>query len=619
MKDLWRSNPGRGGDVERVRDATDLVRLVGETVALRPKGREYVGLCPFHDDHTPSMYVVPAKQIFHCFVCGAGGDAFAYVQKFHKMEFREALRFLAERAGITLTERTPRGESEPGGVEASRADLLRACEFAAEFFRGILAHPEHGRIAREVVARRGIAPAVASQFLLGASPDRWDGLLRTLQAKGLDAGAFVAAGLVKNREESSGAYDVLRNRLIFPIQDQIGRVIAFGGRRLNDEEEPKYLNSPETRLFNKSATLYALHHAAKGIQSTRTAVITEGYTDVIACHQAGVTNAVATLGTALTREHARVLRRMCDRAVLLFDGDEAGQRAADRAVEVFFAEPLDVGIVTLSRYTDAKDPDELLKRPEGREVFARAVAGAVDLLEYRFGRLRSRLAGAGMAATAKAIEDEVAWLSEQGLREVHPVRQRLIVRRLAGLAGVDEGLILRVLPAGRRAAPAPTGRDAVTGEDELLILHGRPLATIDHLLGCVLCDGTLRGALPPEDASLLAPGGYRSRLLAGVAQVVEDLAGSGIKPDLASVLAAVEDAGVKQAAVSLASRIDMETDRDPERLRAFWTDCLRRARQDRAAGVASAGDVTEALRAIEIKRRMQTSHGADRRVLPRPT
>jgi DNA primase len=238
----------------------------------------------------------------------------------------------------------------------------------------------------------------------------------------------------------------------FPIQDQTGRVIAFGGRKINEEDEPKYLNSPETRLFDKSKTLYGLNHASRTIQLEKTAIITEGYTDVIACHQGGFTNAVATLGTALTREHATVLRRLCDTIVLLFDGDEAGQRAADRAVEVFFAESIDVKICTLKAYTDAKDPDELLKREDGAEVFRKALAGATDLLDYRFARLRARLAGTGLSALAKGIDEEVARYADLGLRDVPPVRQALIVRRLAQLTGVDESAIRRSIPAGRSAA-----------------------------------------------------------------------------------------------------------------------------------------------------------------------
>ena len=290
--------------------------------------------------------------------------------------------------------------------------------------------------------------------------------------------------------------------------------------------------APTTRLFNKSKTLYALNHAARAIQAENTAIITEGYTDVIACHQAGFCNAVATLGTALTRDHASMLRRLCDRVVLLFDGDEAGQRAADRAIEVFFAENLDVAICALNKYTDAKDPDELLNRPGGGEVFKTALAGATDLLEYRYSRLRERLEGAGMAALARGLEEELARLVELGLKDVPPLRQKLIVKRLALVAGLDEATILKSIPAGRRPRVAPTGPDAAEGasgapiasdESQIPPLHTINLSAAEHMLGCILCDGSLLATLSEHERDFIGPAAYRWPLLSLVAQTVHDL------------------------------------------------------------------------------------------------
>lgn len=615
MPELWR---GAGPDREkdRVREASDIVRVVGEHVALRAKGREFVGLCPFHDDHSPSMNVVPSKQIFHCFVCGSGGDVFTFVQKFHRMDFREAIEYLAQRSGIELSPRRGAGPEAGAADGVSRASLYGAGAFAQEFFRSILRHAEHGRAGRELVARRGIAPEMVERFQIGCAPDRWDGLLLTLRAKGQDERAFVEAGLVKRRETGDGFYDGLRNRLIFPIHDGTGRVVAFGGRRINDEDEPKYLNSPESRIFNKSATLYGLHLAARAIQSEGFALVTEGYTDAIACHQAGFTNAVATLGTALTREHARVLRRMCDTVVLLFDGDEAGQRAADRAMEVLFAEPIDVRIATLDRHTDAKDPDELLKRSGGGEVFRRVLDGASELLELRFTRLKESVRGAGLSALSRVIDEQVARMVELGLRDLPPVRQRLIVKRLAQVAGVDEATIARSVPAGRgrrvagadAAGPGPGDGEQEPGR----LLSSGALKASEHLLGCILCDGSLWAALG-ERRDFVAAGEYRSPVVARIAHVVEQIAGGGESPDLAGVLRACDEAPVQSAAVALASRIDRETDRSPERLHDHWRACLARAELDRAGREAS-GDLGAA---IELKRRAH-AFGGDRRVLPRP-
>ncbi len=645
----------KNDDVDRVREASDIVRVVGEHVALKAKGREYVGLCPFHDDHKPSMNVVPSKGIFHCFVCGSGGDVFSFVQKFHKMEFREALEYLAEKANVKLTPWKPSGLSAGGGEEdatsavdtrVSRTDLLNANAFASEFFKLVLGHATHGAAARAVLSRRGISPEMVAQFGLGASPDDWEGLVKTIRKKGIDERIFVEAGLIKQREGGGGCYDALRNRLIFPIQDQIGRVIAFGGRKIREEDEPKYLNSPETRLFNKSATLYGLNHAARAIQQKHTAIITEGYTDTIACHQAGVSNAVATLGTALTREHAVVLRRLCDRVVLLFDGDEAGQRAADRAVPIFFAEPLDVRICALDRFTTAKDPDELLKQEDGREVFEKALAASVDLLEYRFARLRARLAGAGVTALSRAIDEEIAQYVEWGLGEVAPVRQTLIVKQLAALAGVDEDTVRRAVPRGRggarRLPQAGSAMEAKPTEVEPSLMITAPgdtlertlarvrslgLSASEHLLGCVLVDGELWSALPHDHGhELIAPRAYGLALMSRLAEVVDEIAMGGDSPGLSHVLDVVEDLDVKALATALHQRVEHETEASRERLRRHFNECVRQAARDIAMNASNLGTANdgqtseerELLAMIEVQRRAHAELGADRRKMPRP-
>jgi DNA primase len=461
-------------DKERVLAATDIVRLIGEQVSLRKKGREFVGLCPFHDDHSPSMYVVPHKQIYKCFSCGAAGDPIRFVMDHHKLSFREALEYLADRAGITLTPFKPRSVAPNGddprsdaplAARATKEELANANATAQAFFRAIYDHSEHGSSARAIADKRALTTETIARFGIGATPDKWDGLVLTLEKRGLPVDAFVAAGLLKRRESGAGVYDAFRNRLMFPIHDQLGRVVAFGGRRLNDADEPKYINSPETTLFNKSATLYALNLAADSIKRSGVAIVTEGYMDAIACHQAGVTNVVATLGTALTPIGARVLQRLCSKIVLFFDGDEAGQKAADRAIEVFFGAGLDVRIATLSAVrerglTSAKDPDELLKQQgegdrAGRAVFDQVIAQAQDALAYRFARLSSRTRSLGLSAKATAVQEEVERLAELGLKEIVPIRQQMIVRQIARIAGVDEATIWTAVRASRAMRPAP--------------------------------------------------------------------------------------------------------------------------------------------------------------------
>jgi DNA primase len=447
------SAPGGQTDVDRVHEAIDLVALIGEHISLRPKGREHVGLCPFHDDQTPSLTVVTHKgnAFYKCHACGAAGDAFSFVMNYHKMDFPAALQHLAERSGVTLTSRRSAAAPSKG---SGRDDLRQAHAEAAAFFRKTLSDASAGRAARAFLTERRIDPEMVEAFGIGVAPDAWEGLGRAVRRKQRAIEPYVAAGLVRQRPSEQGWYDVFRNRLIFPICDELGRPIAFGARQLDPEDDPKYLNSSEHALFRKSSTLYGLHLARQAIIKARTAIITEGYTDVIACHQAGLRNVVATLGTALTHEHAQRLKRLCDTAVLVFDGDEAGRRAADRALEVFFAEPVDVQICVLP---DGLDPEELLRQPEGADRLRTAIDGAQDVLAYRVQRLHRQLDEVtSLSGRQTRLEAFLAELEGLGFSTMQGVRKRLILSQLADLLGVSIHDIERSLPRGqRRAAPAP--------------------------------------------------------------------------------------------------------------------------------------------------------------------
>lgn len=490
----------------RVRDASDIVQIVGDHLTLKAKGREYVGLCPFHDDHNPSMAVVPSKQIFHCFVCGAGGDVFTFVQRYLGVSFPDALKHLADRAGIELVQTDSRKGRSAGGApddgssgqySVSRSDVVMTNRRAVEFFKAILRHQDHGQAARDLIERRGISPEMVDLFQVGTSPDRWDGLVMYAQKQGISEEQLLGAGLVKRRD-NGGIYDALRNRLIFPICNEAGEPVAFGGRRIDDQDEPKYLNSPETVVFRKSATMYGLHLARPAIRDTDTAIVVEGYTDVIACHQAGVRNVVATLGTAFTSEHARKLRGLCQRVVLLFDGDEAGLRAADRAFEVLFSARIDVLVATLGGVTDAKDPDELFKRPDGQELFQKAVDGATHLIDQWATRLQSKIWKAGPASRGRLIEEELRRLADLGLASMRPVDRRIILERAAGAMGVPYAELNRSLPKGR-ATPSTSGSD---DPERVVIRADQPLRTADWVLACMVGDPRLAQTRPDVLAEL---------------------------------------------------------------------------------------------------------------------
>ncbi|MCC7146008.1 MAG: DNA primase [Phycisphaeraceae bacterium] len=439
-----------------VQQATDIVALVGEQVALRAKGREFMGLCPFHEDHNPSLYVSPAKQIYKCFVCGAGGDVFSFVMNYHKMPFPEALRYLAERAGVKLPTSTFSPHADSSSRD-EREELAKANDQALKFFRAMLRDASVGTPARDYLTRRAVSADMAEAFELGFAPDEWDRLAIAARNRGWSTQALEKAGLLSNRRTGEGMIDRFRYRLIFPILDALGRPIAFGARRLREEDEPKYLNSPETLLFRKSSTLYGLHRAKKPIIDSQVAVVVEGYTDVIACHQAGISNVVATLGTALTAEHARELRRYAAKVVLIFDADEAGQKAADRALEIFLTEDLDVAVAVLPEGPGGAkmDPAELLGLPDGREIWNHSVQEAADALTHQFSRFQQDFeAATTLTGRQKLAESYLQNLARLGLGRQSPIRRAMIVQRIANLLKIDEATISTLL-AKTPARPAP--------------------------------------------------------------------------------------------------------------------------------------------------------------------
>ncbi len=602
-------------DIRRVLEATDLVKLIGEQLPLKRKGREYVCVCPFHDDHAPSMYVSPIKQIYKCFACGAGGDSLAFVKGYFKMDFREALVYLAQRGGVTLTPYQPRkhvaepgdapAEHHDGTAHASKDEIAQANAAAAEFFKLIRNHPEHGKVARELMTQRGISQEMIDLFNLGAAPDRWDGLLTLIGKKGWDPRGFLAAGLLKTRE-TGGHYDAFRNRLMFPITDTAGRTVAFGGRKLHPEDEPKYLNSPESQLFSKSATLYALPQASAAIREKQFAVVVEGYTDAIACHQAGITNVVATLGTALTRQGARLLERHCPRVILMFDGDAAGQRAADRAVEVLFESTLDVRIATLAGSTDAKDPDELLKRPGGAGILQQVFDHAADALDYRFDRLKAQLDPLGLQQRAGVIEQELTRLGELGLARINPVRQAMIIRRVAALAGVDERVVRDAITRARPRDRQPQAPDEQSGtSSEYAEL--RPTDAREHALVIAACEPMLLGRLTAEHLAELSPAKFAREGFSLMAIAVDAALASGQPLSVRAVLSQIGNDELRAAVAGLAAQTDQQHEGDAERL---YQSLQTKVHEAIAQALRrNAGSTTDPLGKLDALRRAHAAPG----------
>jgi DNA primase len=355
----------RDDAVEQVREATDLVALVSETVSLKRSGANLVGLCPFHQERTPSFTVSPARQVFHCFGCGAGGDAFRYVMLAEGLTFRDALGRLAERAGIALPER--------GGTRGERGRLTEVLERATVLYERCLAHPTLGARARAYLERRGLSSETATRFRVGYAPPAWDTLV---SRAGDEIERLVTVGLAIKAEHGR-IYDRFRDRVVFPVMDSSGRVVGHGARLL-EGEGAKYLNSPETPLYRKGKTLYGLPVVLPALREVREAVVVEGYTDLLALYQAGIRNVVAGCGTAFTDAHAAALGRLVERAVLAYDADPAGRAAAERAAAVLLDRGFAVRVATLP---DGCDPDQLA-REHGADVTRRVLDGAKDALAW---------------------------------------------------------------------------------------------------------------------------------------------------------------------------------------------------------------------------------------------
>ena len=430
--------PGRfdNSTISRVQQANDIVDVVSEHLKLARKGKEMVGMCPFHDDHRPSMNVSIAKQIFKCFACGAGGDVFKFVQLRENLSFSQAVERLAQRAGIKIEPiRRQRGNTETNsGQQLDPRKLAKVNLWAAKLWQGNLADEQKGRFAREYIRDRQISDNSVKKWGLGLAIDNWQQLVEA----GIDAkipfGLLGQAGLSVKRDNGQGWYDKFRDRLMFPITDVTGRVIGFGGRTLGTDGA-KYMNSPATALFDKSNCLYGLEQARHEIVSSGTVVVVEGYTDCIMAHQFGCCNVVATLGTSFTSGHARLLRRYAKRAVLIFDNDVAGIAAADRALEICLAGRIDIKIASVP---EGKDPCDFLLSA-GREKFEELTANAVDVMEFKWNRLAEQFNSSETFTDRRtAMEGFLTTMATaMSAGRVDAIGRGLIVNRLSRIIGLD--------------------------------------------------------------------------------------------------------------------------------------------------------------------------------------
>ena len=413
---------------DRVRAATDLVELVQETVELKPRGHEFWGCCPFHGEKTPSFHIIPATQVWHCFGCGEGGDAFTYIMKRENLSFPDSIRYLADRAGIEIQET----RSARQGTKRSR--LVDVCEATSEFYHTMLMRGKDGR-GREYCKQRALNGDICRRYRLGYAPGR-GALVRYLGGKGFTPREMIDANVAYSRP-GGGLVDRFFERVMFPIFDEQGKCIAFGGRIMGSGE-PKYLNTSETPLFHKKRNLYGFNWAKEHIVAQGEAVVVEGYTDCIACWEAGLGNVVATLGTALTEHHVKTLTRFAKRIVYLFDGDAAGQKAAERAIQFIERDSVDLRCVILP---DDLDPNDFVHR-HGGEMLKELLTESEPLMDFVFRKLEERSDVSTPAGRAKALED--------ACELIYPLRSSYMIdsyfMQIADRVGADVEMVREMAP-----------------------------------------------------------------------------------------------------------------------------------------------------------------------------
>ena len=418
--------------ITEVRERVDIVQIVGEYVRLVPSGREYKALCPFHQEKTPSFYVVPQKQIFHCFGCGKGGGVFKFLMETEGTTFPESVRLLARRCGVEIPDECDLDSEQRSGFY----DLL---ESAASFFSAQLMDSSRGRAAREYLQARGLDPSgeILSSFRLGFAPDSWDSLCKRAGKTREAVANLVSMGLIKPRQEGDGYYDTFRHRLMVPIVDLRGRVAAFGGRVIKSGDEPKYLNSPESVVFNKSRLLFNLHSAMPTIRRLDAAIVVEGYLDVISLVSHGFKNVVATLGTAITPDHMHLLARNCKTVYFCYDADHAGQKAMLKAVTLQRDTHLEACMITFGETKD--DPESFIRR-EGSAAFQSLLDNALDMYTFL---IETRTKGLNPPLEIHVKERLINEFKDLIPSVESPVAKSEVIRKISRLLDMDPYLLER--------------------------------------------------------------------------------------------------------------------------------------------------------------------------------
>jgi DNA primase len=525
--------------IEEVRRASDVVDVLSQYLQLKKRGKNYLGLCPFHQEKTPSFNVSPEKQMYHCFGCGVGGNVFTFVMEHDKVSFVEAVRTLAQRAGITLPAEGVGGRGESTEHEG----LYDACKTAGLYFYETLVNSVEGKLALEYFRHRGFSDATITKFGLGYSKNSWDGLVTLAAERKLDIAQFERAGLVLRREDGT-CYDRFRGRAMFPIFSPSGRPVGFGARKMREDDPMgKYINSPETPIYVKSRSLYGLCQSKEAIRARECAILVEGYADLISVYQAGVENVVASSGTALTEEQIHLIARYAKSVTLVYDADSAGSKATIRGVDLIIENGLDVSVATLP---EGEDPDSFVKK-NGGEAFNQRLAAAVSFLDFKASTFRDQ----GLLSTPEGKTRAVRSIVETIARMKDEIKRNFYIKNVAEKYGVYESVLFREL-------------ETILGRERSRTAYqGRALVPPPPVTGGLPLSAVRAGLTPPERDLLkvmldvgppmitfvtthIPPAAFADPLARRTAEWIVEHAGAGAAWDVPALMDTAEDPSLRK-------------------------------------------------------------------------
>ena len=583
--------------VKTIKEANDIVDVVGACVALRPAGQTYKGLCPFHDDSRPSFDVDPRRQRYRCWACGKYGDVITFVQEFERVDFREALELLARRAGITLEKKGASPHNQ------GRALMLEVVRWAAEQFHQCLLDAPQAEAARQYLGERRLTGDTVRRWQLGFAPPSGNWLVQRAGQARVAFDLLEKVGLIARRQEGEGHYDRFRDRVMFPIRDARGQAVGFGGRILPTSplsaRGPKYYNSSETPLFSKSELLYGLDQAKQAAAKDGYLAVVEGYTDVLMAHQHGVRPVVATMGTALNARYVAQLRRFAPRVVLVFDADDGGEAGVDRALEIFASQEVDLAIATLP---DGMDPCDLLVA-RGPGPFQAALAGAVDALEFKLNRVLAREGGHGVEGRRRAVDAVLAIiaLAPELPGQAGAVKRQLMVSRIAQRLALKEETIWARLEELRQARQrgGARGRPA----DEEPPARKAPAPRVERELLQVLL---AEPGMVPQAAAEVAPEHLTHPGLRKLLEGLYRLQAAGVAPELDALRPQIDNPALAACALQLQEVGRLAPDRAAllrQVLAEFRNRRLQPVKQELHNQLHAADDHAQA---VELLRRLQS-------------